>query len=77
MADAAAAAIAAQQVRNELSKLPVWFGNKEKDTFQPMQWVQRVERARAATGWNDDQTMSFVVGALRGAALEWYDTLTR
>ena len=42
-----------------------------------MQWVQRVERARAATGWNDDQTMSFVVGALRGAALEWYDTLTR
>lgn len=77
MADAAAAAIAAQQVRNELSKLPVWFGNKEKDTFLPMQWVQRVERARAATGWNDEQTMSFVVGALRGAALEWYDTLTR
>ena len=77
MADAAAAAIAAQQVRNELSKLPLWYGSKDKDTFQPMQWVDRVERARVATGWNDAQTVSFVVGALRGAALEWYDTLKR
>ena len=46
-------------IRNDVSKLPLWFGSPSKDTITGRQWVERVERAIAATGWNDDQTMSF------------------
>ena len=83
MADAAQAAEEAREaqanlmVRNDLSKLPMWFGIPSKDTLKARQWVERVERAIAATGWTDAQAMSFVAGALRGPALEWYDILGR
>ena len=70
MADAAQAAEEAREaqanlmVRNDLSKLPMWFGIPSKDTLKARQWVERVERAIAATGWTDAQAMSFVAGAL-------------
>ncbi len=33
MADPAAADVPADPTRNELAKLPLWHGNKSKDTF--------------------------------------------
>ena len=83
MADAEAILEAAREaqvnlmVRNDVSKLPLWFGVPSKDTITGRQWVQRVERAIVATGWNDDQTMSFVASSLRGEAHDWFQVLPR
>ena len=32
-------------VRNDVSKLPLWFGVPSKDTITGRQWVQHVERS--------------------------------
>ena len=64
-------------VRNDVSKLPIWFGSPSKDTITGRQWIERVERAIVATGWTDAQTMSFVASALRGSASDWYTILHR
>ena len=53
-------------VKNDVSKLTLWFGVPAKDTITGRQWIERVERAIVTTGWNDDQTMSFVASSLRG-----------
>ena len=77
MADDAAANVPADPTRNELAKLPLWHGNKVKDTFSPLQWIERVETARDACEWTDRHTMAFVYMALRNEALKWYDGLAR
>ena len=64
-------------IRNDVSKLPLWFGSPSKDTITGRQWIERVERAILATGWNDDQTMSFVASSLRGPASDWFQVLPR
>ena len=64
-------------VRNDVSKLPLWFGSASKDTITGRQWVERVERAIVATGWNDAQTLSFVASSLRGPASDWFSVLPR
>lgn len=61
----------------EVTKLPLWHGNPSKDTFLPLQWVERVEKAKIAGTWTDDQTMAFVYLALRQNALIWWDSLKR
>ena len=77
MADPAAADVPADPTRNELAKLPLWHGNKTKDTFSPLQWLERVETAKDACDWTDRHTMAFVYMALRNDALQWYDGLAR
>ena len=77
MADPAAADVPADPTRNELTKLPLWHGNKSKDTFSPLQWIERVETAKDACDWTDRHTMAFVYMALRNEALQWYDGLKR
>ena len=64
-------------IRNDVSKLPLWFGAPSKDTMTGRQWIERVERAILATGWNDDQTMSIVASSLRGPANDWFTFLQR
>ena len=87
MADPAAAAAAAanalaiqRQVeahrQSDLAKLPLFAGDS-KDTFSAEQWIERIDRARTASNWNDGQTMAFVFNALRANALLWYDSLRR
>ena len=79
MADPAAAAAAAanalaiqRQVeahrQSDLAKLPLFAGDS-KDTFSAEQWIERIDRARTASNWNDGQTMAFVFNALRANAL--------
>ena len=54
MANAAAILEAARDaqmqlmVRNDVSKLPLWFGVPSKDTITGRQWVERVERVERA-----------------------------
>ena len=61
----------------EITKLPLWHSNAAKDTFLPMQWVERVEKANIAGRWTDEQTMAFMYLALRQNALTWWDSLNR
>ena len=48
---------AAQQVleqamqRNELAKLPIWFGEPSKDAFRADDWWSRFEAAALAAQW--------------------------
>lgn len=62
--------------QSELAKLPIFAGDS-KDQFTAEQWVERIDRARRASNWDEDQTMAFVFNALRGHALLWYDSLRR
>ena len=32
----------------EVTKLSLWLGNLSKDTFLPLHWVERVEKAKIA-----------------------------
>ena len=67
----------ANQQQAELSKLPLFFGSRDKDNFTAEQWVQRVERSKASARWNDVQTMAAVYNAMRGKALKWFACLDR
>lgn len=61
----------------DLTKIPTFSGNSSTDLFNAEQWVQRIDRSRLAGNWNDDQTMAFVLNALRLEALLWYDSCAR
>ena len=63
-------------LRDAITRIPVWTGDG-KDTFTPVQWLARVEKARTTAAWTDAQTMSFVYVSLRGEALLWFDVLKR
>jgi hypothetical protein len=58
MADTAVADVPADLTRNELAKLPLWHGNKSEDTLSPLQWNERVEKAKDACDWTDRRTMN-------------------
>ena len=63
-------------LRDAVTRIPIWTG-EGNDVFTPDQWLQRIEKARVAAGWDDAQTMSFVYVSLRGDALSWYEVLER
>ena len=63
-------------LHDAITRIPVWTGDG-KDTFTPVQWLARVEKARTTAAWTDAQTMSFVYVSLRGEALLWFDVLNR
>ena len=72
MADAAAAAAEEAQRSVELSKLPLFYADKEKDQFNPDQWLERFEKARNAGNWSPAKTSSYFYNSLRSYALQWY-----
>jgi len=71
--DAQALINAGRQV--DLSRIPLWSANKEKDSFTAEQWIERIQKARVAGNWTEPATMSYVFNAMRGDALTWYDAL--
>ena len=54
----------------------MWNGDG-KDAFTAEQWLVKIEKARQASGWHDQNTMSFICCHLRGEALLWYNVLKR
>jgi hypothetical protein len=75
MADPELAYVPADPTRNKLAKRPLWHGNKSKDTFSPLQWVERVETAKDVCNWTDRHTMAFIYMGHRNDALAWYEDL--
>jgi hypothetical protein len=74
---------AAQQVleqamqRNELAKLPIWFGEPSKDAFRADDWWSRFEAAALAAQWNWVQVQTYFQQAMRGLALVWWTSRLR
>lgn len=77
MAAAAQQALQQAQQRMDLAKLPILTGNSNKDSFSVEEWAERVTRATAVAGWDDQTTMVSVYNALREDALHFYTTLRR
>ena len=69
--------IARAQQSEHLSKLPLFFGDKAKDSLPAEAFVARVEAAKEALRWNDVQTINFVYMALREGANAWFLGLKR
>ena len=56
--------------------IPLFYGRKNKDTIQPQQYIERLEKAARVAQWPDDQRRcdEFTL-SLRENALSWYNTL--
>jgi hypothetical protein len=55
----------------EQTKLPEFWGQKEKDSITPNAFIQRVDNMMAANGWTDHITFRNFALVLRGSADAW------
>jgi hypothetical protein len=75
----AAAAQMAQQIlantnvtlKQELIKIPDFWGEKGKDTVTATQFMARIDKCQVANDWNDTTTYANFSVCLRGEADEW------
>ena len=70
------AAQRAALLRESVTRLPIFNGDGT-DALTPEQWIERIDKARVTTGWDDAQTLSFLYTSLRGVSLHWYEGLGR
>ena len=69
------ALIAHDRVRRT-TDIPLFYGRKGKDTIEPQQYIERLERAATVANWpNDQRRCDEFVLSLRDNALSWYSTL--
>jgi len=81
----AAAAQMAQQIlantnvtlKQELVKIPDFWGEKGKDTVTPTQFMARIDECQIANDWNDTTTYANFSLCLRGEADEWLASKVR
>ncbi len=56
--------------------IPLFYGKKNKDTIQPQQYIERLEKAARVAQWaNDQRHCDEFTLSLRENALSWYNTL--
>lgn len=67
---------AADPTLPSVTRLPLFTGNPAKDGVTAEQFIQRVENAAAAAGWNDAQTLAIAKSYLRDKALDWNEYIT-
>jgi Retrotransposon gag protein len=63
--------------QNDLTKLPVFHGETTKDAFRPEDWWARFEAVALGAQWDWAQIRNYFMQALRGDALEWWNTVTK
>ena len=83
MAQAAAAAAAAALAQQrqlfeagrqlELSKIPLWFGEPNKDAFTAHTWIDRLDQAAVLGDWQAPRTAIYMNMAFRDSAIRWRD----
>lgn len=56
----------------ERLRVPLFYGDPEKDYFSVETWTTRVSTNKDSANWNDEVTMANVFNALRGRALSWH-----
>jgi len=59
----------------EQNKLPVFYGQKNKDTITAAHMISRVKSLIQANGWTPEQAYNNFALALQGAAQEWFRSL--
>ena len=69
-AEAGAAAVAAVEVDNSVTRLQVWKGNGKDSTTVEL-WIDQVERMATQKGWNNERTAAAVCDALKDTAARW------
>jgi hypothetical protein len=57
-------------------KIPLFRGNKKKDSITPEAWVQTVDRLATVMKWNGGQTADAAIDAMRDEADVWRDCMT-
>ena len=53
-------------VQIDRKKVPVFHGEKDKDTISIIAWCQRIEGMKDALGWSDVATYANAIAALFG-----------
>lgn len=56
-------------------KLPCFYGEPDRDSITPQEFINRVDMVKASQGWEDDQTYANVYTALYGKAGRWVQHL--
>jgi hypothetical protein len=73
---AALAALAAHDRIRKTTDIPLFFGNKAKETVMPQQLIERLEMAATVATWNtDERKCAEFYLCLREDALSWYNLL--
>ena len=73
---AALAALAAHDRIRKTTDIPLFFGNKAKETVTPQQLIERLEMAATVATWNtDERKCAEFYLCLREDALSWYNSL--
>lgn len=61
------------RARKDVTRLPEFFGEADKDSITATGFIKRVEFAAKAAKWSDDQTVYYMRLALAGKAEQWYE----
>jgi len=80
-----AAAQLAQQIlantnvtlRQEIVKIPEYYGEKLKDTVSAQEFINRIDECQVSNDWNDTTTYANFRLCLRGEAEEWLSSTVR
>lgn len=64
------------QAQLDVTRIPTFFGVKEKDAFTAEQWIVKVEDARARGDWDDARTIQQANNVIRMKALSWKENTT-
>jgi len=80
-----AAAQLAQQIlantnvtlKQEIVKIPEFFGEKGKDTVTAQEFINRIDECQVSNDWNDVTTFANFRLCLRGEADEWLSSTVR
>lgn len=61
------------RARKDVTRLPEFFGEADKDSITATGFIKRVEFAAKAAKWSDEQTVYYMRLALAGKAEQWYE----
>jgi hypothetical protein len=64
-------------LKQEIVKIPEFFGEKGKDTVTAQEFINRIDECQVSNDWNDTMTLANFRLCLRGEAEEWFSSTAR
>jgi hypothetical protein len=58
-------------LKQEVVKIPKFFGEKGKDTVNAQEFISRIDECLISNDWNDTTTFTNFLLCLRGEAEDW------
>ena len=62
---------------DKLARIPIWHGDKSKDSLTAEHWIRRVDLLQKSQGWSDLQAASYAYLAFRSQAVVFNDYLRK